>query len=437
MCPSRRSMLATLGWGSVAALAGCGLLNRTEHEVATLFPRGDGDPTLGSSVALSDDGTTALVGAPRARNLADDPGGVAFVFERQVGNWQEETGLATTASGPDASLGESVDLSADGTTALVSVPGGGDTGAAIVFERTDGEWRQTPLESDGSDDARAVALSGDGTTAVVGTGDAVTVFGRTDGRWDQQVRLAAVDGDSDIGLAVSRDGRRAFVGGPSVVDETPGEDGGVAVFEGDDWGRTATISPGDATDGPFGAALAASDDGSTLLVGAGSADPESSTAGSAAVYADADSEWTRRDRVTDPESRAGFGAAVDLSGDGSRAAVAVPAATADAAAPFGPVVPSNATASRGVGGRNCARWTRTATGGSGRPSPSTATGRRRWSGPRPTATSTGRSRGPSTSSSSGAALDSRVTPCLTRLILVTHIDSGTMTVGDRFTPGRR
>ena len=339
MSPSRRSVLAALGWGSVTSLAGCGLLNRTEYEVATLFPRGDGDPTLGSSVALSDDGTTALVGAPRARNLAEDPAGVAFVFERQVGNWQEGTALATTASGPDARLGESVDLSADGTTALVSVPGGGDTGAAIVFERTDGEWRQTPLESDGSDDARAVALSGDGTTAVVGTGDAVTVFGRTDGRWDRRARLTAVDGDSDIGLAVSRDGRRAFVGGPGLVNETAGGGGGsVAIFEGDDGERTATIPPGDATDGPFGAALSASENGSTLLVGAGSADPDSSTAGSAAVYADADGEWTRRDRVTDPEGRAGFGAAVGLSGDGSRAAVAAPTATADAAATFAPVV---------------------------------------------------------------------------------------------------
>jgi hypothetical protein len=82
----------------------------------------------GDSVALSDDGNTALVGGP---NASSGPSivGAAWVFTRSRGRWTQQG--AVLLGTVKRYLGSIVALSGDGNTALV----GGGRGATRVFVR--------------------------------------------------------------------------------------------------------------------------------------------------------------------------------------------------------------------------------------------------------------------------------------------------------------
>ena len=94
----------------------------------------------GISVALSADGNTAIVGG------IDDNGdtGAAWVFTRSGGVWtQQGNKLVGTGAVGAARQGSSVALSADGNTAIVGGPDdNGTVGAAWVFTRSGGVWTQ-------------------------------------------------------------------------------------------------------------------------------------------------------------------------------------------------------------------------------------------------------------------------------------------------------
>lgn len=77
--PRRRTVLRALAGGTLATLAGCTVLG-TEHTTGTakLTPvDGDAGDLFGASVALADDGATALIGAFRD----DEYAGAAYVFD--------------------------------------------------------------------------------------------------------------------------------------------------------------------------------------------------------------------------------------------------------------------------------------------------------------------------------------------------------------------
>lgn len=74
----------------------------------------------GASVALSADGNTALIGAPEDTGKAEEYDGAAFVFTREGTTWKEQQKLvATTGATAKAAQGSSVSLSANGNTALI------------------------------------------------------------------------------------------------------------------------------------------------------------------------------------------------------------------------------------------------------------------------------------------------------------------------------
>jgi hypothetical protein len=131
---------------------------------------------FGSSVALSVDGSTALVGAYGMNNNA----GAAYVFVKASGGWSKGTAL-TLASGPPAygQFGSSVALSGDGSHALVLANVATGNGrsyafASYVFVQTNGRWSNgTALTlasgpSSGDYFGESAALSGNGITALVG-----------------------------------------------------------------------------------------------------------------------------------------------------------------------------------------------------------------------------------------------------------------------------
>lgn len=87
---------------------------------------------FGTSVALSADGSTALIGGPD-----DNAGpGAAWVFVRTASGWSEEAKLVPNDEGGDGKFGSAVAMSADGNTALVGAPSD-ETGNAMLGGRVD------------------------------------------------------------------------------------------------------------------------------------------------------------------------------------------------------------------------------------------------------------------------------------------------------------
>jgi hypothetical protein len=112
-----------------------------------------GSTNQGMSVALSADGNTAIVGGPGPNNADRDrpplvgPTGAAWVFTRSGGVWRQQGGklVGTTSEygGGLWSQGASVALSGDGNTAIVGGPSDNKTtGAAWVFTRSGDVWMQ-------------------------------------------------------------------------------------------------------------------------------------------------------------------------------------------------------------------------------------------------------------------------------------------------------
>jgi len=236
----------------------------------------------GSSVAISADGNTALVGAI--------VGNCVWVFTRNNGIWtQQGNKLTGTGSIGSAFQGSSVALSADGNTALIGGFGDNNSiGAAWVFTRTNGVWAQqggkiaNPDRFDQSMFGWSTALSADGNIAVVGgkandyNSGAAWVFTRSNGTWTTQQgdKLAATDAGfgSYVGssVGISADGNLIMVGGYGANNNA-----GAAwsfVKNGTTWAQQGPklIGSGNTGAAQLGQSLALSADGNTLISGGNS-----------------------------------------------------------------------------------------------------------------------------------------------------------------------
>jgi len=297
-----------------------------------------GQESFGESVALSQDGDTALVGGSEAHRFE----GAAWVFTRSGETWSEQAELRPSgAVGEEVSFGASVALSGDGDTAMIAAPGNGEAtyhgaertvtgGAVFVFTRSGSTWSQSQEiaypggEPEGEHFGTGVAMSADGETALIadagadeGVG-AVWVFTRSAEAWTAQGE--ALTGAGEVGkgyfgnsLALSGDGDTALIGAPFG-----GENGAAWVFarSGESWSQQGEKLTG--TDGgfsEFGTGVALSGDGNTAVV----ADPFGGD-GAAYVFARSGETWTREEKLTAP-NHGELGASVALSGDGDTALV--------------------------------------------------------------------------------------------------------------------
>ena len=188
-----------------------------------------GNASFGDSVALSSDGNTALVGGPGDGYYGY---GAAWVFTRSGSTWtQRGEKLAGSGEAGFSQFGSSVALSSDGNTALVGGQHDNNgAGAAWVFTRSGPTWTQQGEKLTGSGETgegyfgSSVALSPDGNTALVGGpldrhyNGAAWLFTRSGSSWTQQgEKLTGADqnGQAEFGcsVALSSEGNIALVGG--------------------------------------------------------------------------------------------------------------------------------------------------------------------------------------------------------------------------------
>ena len=299
----------------------------------------------GSAVAVSADGNTAIIGGSADNNSI----GAAWVFTRTGTTWtQQGNKLVGSGRVGGSSQGCSVDLSADGNTAIVGgYTDNSNVGAAWVYLRTNGVWAQQGLKLVGSGAAGisyqgiSVALSADGNTALVGgLADnnfvgATWVFTRTNGIWSQQGnKLSGTDGlfhntYQGNSVALSADGNTALIGGygDSAVQ------GAAWIFtrNGGIWSQQGNklVGTGGADRPAQGSSVALSADGNTALVG-GPGDNLST--GAAWVFTRSNGVWSQLGSKmvgTGSVGNPGQGTSVALSSDGTVAMLGGPHDDAD------------------------------------------------------------------------------------------------------------
>ena len=333
--------------------------------VATLTSGLTTADNFGNSVALSSDGTTALIGAFGVSNNT----GAAYIFNiASESAWSSNatpSPTATLTNGGGAtndSFGSSLILSPDGTTALISAVGGGGTAALvgtgyIYHTSSESAWSSSSTPVAIITDAGntlpstmgySVALSADGTTALVGYAspdDVNTVYifhTSSEGTWSSSAASVAtltndVEGDQTYGssIALSADGTTAFVGDIGANSNS----GAVYVYQvssESDWSSSAplvaTLTDASAPGGSFGWGIALSADGTTALIGnglfgSGGDGCELTVVGDAFVFhVSSESAWSSSSTPNATLSDGGtvgdcFGSAVALSANGTTALI--------------------------------------------------------------------------------------------------------------------
>lgn len=180
---------------------------------------------FGASVSLSSDGNTALIGSTGSASP-----GASWVYVRQSGTWTLQQKLVGTGNSGNSVQGTSVALSSDGKTAVIGGPSDKPStstiGATWVFTRIGSTWTQAQkLVGTGTTGSSAqgtsVAVNYNGTRIFIGaTGDnsntgAVWVFDlNQNGTWLEQTRLPGVSSSSKFGtsVATNREGDLLIIG---------------------------------------------------------------------------------------------------------------------------------------------------------------------------------------------------------------------------------
>lgn len=305
---------------------------------------------FGFAVALSGDGNTVAVsanfedgGAPGVDgNQADEsaPGaGAVYVFAREGGTWVQQAYLKASDVGEGDRFGYSLALSDDGRTLAVGAIGedsvatgingndadnsAGQAGAAYVFVRSATTWSQQAYVKASNTQAGdlfgfCVALNADGNTLGVCA-------------YDEDSSAEGIDGDQT-------DNRSNGSGAAYVM-----------VRSGGTWRQQAYVKASNTTiQGAFGAAIALSADGDTMVITAVDEDglnpgvgaipwqadrkaPDRTrvaedSAGAVYVYGRAAGTWAFHTYIKSSNVRANdtFGARLALSADGSVLAAGAP-----------------------------------------------------------------------------------------------------------------
>jgi hypothetical protein len=292
------------------------------------------DDTFGNSVALSADGSTLAVGAIGEFSATRGAGDV-HVFVRSGGTWVQQAYLKGSNTEMLDYFGWAVSLSADGDTLAVGA----------YFESSGA----TGVDGDQSDNSAPRA-------------GAVYVFTRAAGSWSQQAYLKASNTDEHDGfgyaVSLSGDGATLAVGAPfessnatgvngDQADNSAGNAGAVYVFQetGATWFQEAYLkaSNTDAEDS-FGYAVSLSGDGATLAVGAphessgatgvggDQADNTVAQSGAAYVFTRSATAWSQQAYVkaSNPGPGDSLGYSIALSADGATLAVAAPGESSSA-----------------------------------------------------------------------------------------------------------
>ena len=223
---------------------------------------------FGYSISISNN--SAIVGAMGDDDHGEDSGS-AYIFEQINGSWVETEKLTASDGGSNGYFGKSVSISGDYAIvgARYESAVGRLWGMAYIFERINGSWEEvnklTASDAE-ADDAFGDSVSIAGNKAIIGAAGkgngAAYIFTRVDGSWVETAKLTASDSDSTIafGVSVSINNNFAIIGDLNGMPPTlPGL---AYLFErsGDSWIEAAKLTASDGYIGDqFGEAVSITD----------------------------------------------------------------------------------------------------------------------------------------------------------------------------------
>jgi hypothetical protein len=189
------------------------------------------DTTVGDNFGryINIEGNQAIIGAESADGN-EEGSGVAYIFERINGVWQQTARLTASDGETGDSFSRAVKI--DGNTALIGAYGNDqDKGAAYIFEKVAGEWVETAklTASDGAAGdlfGRSLTIEG-GVVVVAARNDddngkdsgSVYLYEKINGFWTEIDKLVPGDGAAgdNFGKRVDLDGNTLAVG--AVFDD--------------------------------------------------------------------------------------------------------------------------------------------------------------------------------------------------------------------------
>lgn len=291
---------------------------------------------FGNTVSFSGDGQTMAVGAPMISCASGANCGLVKVYYFQNGTWME-LGGEIKGSIPSSKLGTSVKLSRDAKTLVV-----GSLQGVNVYEQLNGIWLQIgatiPGESSGDSFGQSVDVSDDGQFIIVGapfndgangqnSGHA-RVFRRSNNLWTQIGN--DIDGEASwdlSGYSVSMSADAAILAVSAFMNAGNGAFAGhVRTFKWDtnikDWSQIGLDIDGSSAGDQFGSSISQSASGTVLAVGA----PRSNKYGTLSGYVkvlslSSANVWIQKGQEIKGEAGEGFGAVVSLSDDGDVVAI--------------------------------------------------------------------------------------------------------------------
>ncbi len=333
---------------------------------------GDGDQ-FGSSVALL--GDLLAVGAPLEDGgiggIKDTPtideteseSGAVYLFRRDAGGmWLQEAYVKETSPIATDQFGSSVALAMN--MLVVGAPGvnsvtATNSGAAFVFVRSDGQWRQQAIALAAAVPAQdeefgfSIALAGDwlavgapgNASAATGVGatpgeptasrsGAVHLFRRGEGEsWESDLFIKASNTDANdrFGTSVALTADSLLVGSPGEgsnssgvnpdsgqADNTSALSGAAYAFgyAGESWSQIAYVKASNGTESDqFGFSVALADD--RMVVGARGEDSQEQRSGAVYPFRFMSNAWVAEAAIkaSNPDSGDEFGLSVAISAD--------------------------------------------------------------------------------------------------------------------------
>jgi len=297
----------------------------------------------GTSVSLSDDGTTVAVSAIGHSGTGLNGNGCVRVYENQSNNWVK-IGSDIEGTSTNDNFGASVAISQDGSIVVIGATNyqSGNQGYAKVYKNNSGTWTQigdTIVGSGASDRlGNSVSISLDGSIIAIGIKSSTTANGTESGEvkiyqdvsgtWTQLGNsILGDDSNYNFGYSVSLSGNGQLISvGAYNADYMDTNSGQVTVYEyvsgTNTWNKLGNDIYGYESNEQFGSAVMISKDGSTIVSGSWNSDIGGTDTGYVKVFKFLDGYWKQIGRkIIGENSSDKLGFAVSINTDGSIIAV--------------------------------------------------------------------------------------------------------------------
>ena len=318
---------------------------------------------MGGMVAMTADGNSVAIGAPRNHGTGTLLGiarvldwngkeysqrGNDIVGEMEVAGSYTLSGsaIAISDSGNTLVVGARGDDGTDGSFDEYSGSSGTsytDIGHVRVHDWNGSSWQQRGADIDGENtgdmSGNAVAVNGDGNTIAIGAinndgngqdSGHVRVYQWSGSAWTQvgsDIDGEANNDNSGVSISLSTDGRTLAVGADNNDGANGSDSGHVRVYDlsGSQWVQRGVDIDGESASDYSGVSVDLSGDGKSLVVGAKDNDGNGSNAGHARVFDWSGSRWEQRGSDIDGESSGDqSGSSATISNDGQTVVLGAP-----------------------------------------------------------------------------------------------------------------